>query len=143
MRIKCEMDLVNRILPSMNVKKGGKGCHTQLSIGRKPQSDNKEGVLFIMACTAKDRNGTKFQVSLSLSFSYDAKIISEIILNSAYVCKNKCWHAWNLFHLVQCAIFCFFQIRDNIEQIFAKFINEGKATIRLKDPPQDLCLCKV
>lgn len=37
----------------------------------------------------------------------------------------------------------FLQIRDNIEQIFAKFINEGKATIRLKDPPQDLCLCKV
>lgn len=94
MRIKCEMDVVNRVLPSMNVKKGGKACHTQLSIGRKPQSDNKEGVLFIMACTAKDRNGTKFQ------------------------------------------------IRDNVEQIFAKFINEGKATIRLKDPPQDLCLCK-
>lgn len=40
-------------------------------------------------------------------------------------------------------MYLFLQIRDNIEQIFAKFINEGKATIRLKDPPQDLCLCKV
>ncbi|XP_062603339.1 leucine-rich repeat protein 1-like [Saccostrea cucullata] len=94
MRIKCEMDIINRLLPSLNVKKGGKGCHTQLSIGRKPQTDSKEGILFLMACTAKDRNGAKYQ------------------------------------------------IKDNIEQIFAKFINEGKATIRLKDPQQDLCLCK-
>jgi hypothetical protein len=36
-----------------------------------------------------------------------------------------------------------FQIKDNIEQIFTKFVNEGKATIRLKHPEQDLCLCKV
>ncbi|XP_048736879.1 leucine-rich repeat protein 1-like isoform X2 [Ostrea edulis] len=94
MRIKCEMDIINRLLPSMNVKKGGRSCHTQLSIGKKPQSDSKEGTLFLMVCTAQDKNGTKFQ------------------------------------------------IKDNVEQIFAKFINEGKATIRFKDPEQDLCLCK-
>lgn len=31
-------------------------------------------------------------------------------------------------------------MKDNIEQIFAKFLNEGKATIRLKEPPHDLII---
>ena len=37
----------------------------------------------------------------------------------------------------------FFQIKDNIQQIFGKFLNEGKATIRFKEPEQDLCISKV
>lgn len=36
-----------------------------------------------------------------------------------------------------------FQIKDNVQQIFGKFLNEGKATIRFKEPEQDLCLSKV
>lgn len=32
------------------------------------------------------------------------------------------------------------QIECNIDNIFTKFINEGKATIRLKDPPHDLII---
>ena len=32
----------------------------------------------------------------------------------------------------------FFQINENIEQVFTKFVNEGKATIRLKEPPVDI-----
>lgn len=33
-----------------------------------------------------------------------------------------------------------FQINCNIDKIFTKFINEGKATIRLIDPPHDLII---
>lgn len=33
-----------------------------------------------------------------------------------------------------------YNLKDNLEQVFCKFLNEGKATIRLKTPPQDLCI---
>ncbi|XP_060083868.1 leucine-rich repeat protein 1-like, partial [Ylistrum balloti] len=33
-------------------------------------------------------------------------------------------------------------IKDNIEQVFARFVSEGKATIRVKDPPQDISISK-
>lgn len=119
------MDIINRLLPSMNVKKGGRSCHTQLSIGKKPQSDSKEGTLFLMVCTAQDKNGTKFQVGhVFLHWSITFEILIAI--------QKK-------YFLI---FFFFLQIKDNVEQIFAKFINEGKATIRFKDPEQDLCLCK-
>ncbi|XP_053122608.1 leucine-rich repeat protein 1 isoform X2 [Hemicordylus capensis] len=34
------------------------------------------------------------------------------------------------------------QLKDNIEQIFTKFVEEGKATVRLKEPAVDFCLSK-
>lgn len=34
------------------------------------------------------------------------------------------------------------QIKENIEQMFSKFLAEGKATIRLKNPHFDLCISK-
>ncbi|XP_026464154.1 leucine-rich repeat protein 1-like [Ctenocephalides felis] len=33
-----------------------------------------------------------------------------------------------------------YNLKDNLEQVFCKFVNEGKATIRLKTPPQDICI---
>ncbi|XP_066486458.1 leucine-rich repeat protein 1 [Tiliqua scincoides] len=35
-----------------------------------------------------------------------------------------------------------FQLRENIEQLFTKFVEEGKATLRLKEPAVDVCLSK-
>lgn len=37
----------------------------------------------------------------------------------------------------------FKQLKENIEQFFTKFMDEGKATVRLKEPPVDICLSKV
>ncbi|XP_047398454.1 leucine-rich repeat protein 1 isoform X5 [Sciurus carolinensis] len=34
------------------------------------------------------------------------------------------------------------QLKENIEQFFTKFADEGKATVRLKEPPVDICLSK-
>jgi LRR-repeat protein 1 len=31
-------------------------------------------------------------------------------------------------------------VKKNIEQVFTRFLNEGKATIRFKDPPHDMCI---
>nr|XP_056708218.1 leucine-rich repeat protein 1 [Euleptes europaea] len=35
-----------------------------------------------------------------------------------------------------------YQLRENIEQLFTRFVEEGKATIRLKEPAVDVCLSK-
>ncbi|XP_010630906.1 leucine-rich repeat protein 1 isoform X2 [Fukomys damarensis] len=35
-----------------------------------------------------------------------------------------------------------YQLKENIEQFFTKFVDEGKATVRLKEPPVDICLSK-
>ncbi|KAM4853106.1 leucine-rich repeat protein 1 isoform 2-T2 [Thomomys bottae] len=35
-----------------------------------------------------------------------------------------------------------YKLKKNIEQFFTKFVDEGKATVRLKEPPVDICLSK-
>ncbi|XP_012662029.1 leucine-rich repeat protein 1 isoform X2 [Otolemur garnettii] len=35
-----------------------------------------------------------------------------------------------------------YKLTENIEQLFTKFVDEGKATVRLKEPPVDICLSK-
>ncbi|XP_006899283.1 PREDICTED: leucine-rich repeat protein 1 [Elephantulus edwardii] len=43
---------------------------------------------------------------------------------------------WTLHRLVRK------RLKENIEQFFTKFVDEGKATVRLKEPPVDICLSK-
>ncbi|XP_004601767.2 leucine-rich repeat protein 1 isoform X1 [Sorex araneus] len=35
-----------------------------------------------------------------------------------------------------------YELKENIEQFFTKFVDEGKATVRLKEPAVDICLSK-
>uniref|UniRef100_A0A670XUF5 PIF1/LRR1 pleckstrin homology domain-containing protein n=1 Tax=Pseudonaja textilis TaxID=8673 RepID=A0A670XUF5_PSETE len=35
-----------------------------------------------------------------------------------------------------------YQLKENIDQLFTKFVDEGKATLRLKEPAVDICLSK-
>ncbi|XP_006160555.1 leucine-rich repeat protein 1 isoform X2 [Tupaia chinensis] len=35
-----------------------------------------------------------------------------------------------------------YELKENVEQFFTKFVEEGKATVRLKEPPVDICLSK-
>ena len=62
MRLTCNVEVLNRLFPAASMKKTSKAQHTQLSIGKKPGSGSKDAPLFLMICTAKDRNGTKFVV---------------------------------------------------------------------------------
>ncbi|KAK3604597.1 hypothetical protein CHS0354_027451 [Potamilus streckersoni] len=95
MRITCDIDITNRLLPSHNMKKPVRPMRAQVSIGKKPgNGPMKNGTLYMMVCTAKDKNGTKYL------------------------------------------------IKDNVEQIFAKYVNEGRATIRFREPDQDICISK-
>ncbi|XP_078001105.1 leucine-rich repeat protein 1-like [Glandiceps talaboti] len=94
MRLTCDIDIVSRLLPSHGMSSKSKSVRASLSIGKRPGTDSKEGAIFLLVCTAKDKVGTKYR------------------------------------------------LKDNIEQFFTKFIEDGKATVRLKDPQQDLRLNK-
>jgi len=70
-----------------------------LAIGRKETSkhvavENRKAAVFLLVCTAKERNGAKYKV------------------------------------------------KENLQQVFSKFLDKGKATIRLKEPPHDLFINK-
>ncbi|XP_057581159.1 leucine-rich repeat protein 1 isoform X5 [Hippopotamus amphibius kiboko] len=36
-----------------------------------------------------------------------------------------------------------YELKENVEQFFTKFVDEGKATVRLKEPPVDICLSQL
>ncbi|XP_022801362.1 leucine-rich repeat protein 1-like [Stylophora pistillata] len=97
MRLNCEISIVNRIATSHNVRNTSKPARASLAIGRKDSSklvDEKGKNVFLLVCTAKERNGTKYK------------------------------------------------IKENLQQVFTKFLEKGKATIRFKEPPHDLFINK-
>ena len=62
MRITCDVDTSNRLLPSFNMKSKGKAAKAQLSVGRKP--GEKDGEVYLMIATKQDRNGTRYRVDI-------------------------------------------------------------------------------
>jgi len=50
-----------------------------------------------------------------------------------------------------CVVVCFLfsppvqrvQVKDNIVRVFSKFVQEGKATIKFRDPAHDIAISKV
>lgn len=65
MRINCEISIVNRIAASHNVRNASKPARASLAIGRKDSSklDDERGKnVFLLVCTAKERNGAKYKV---------------------------------------------------------------------------------
>lgn len=61
MRITCDTDVANRLLPSFNMRQKGKVVKSQVSIGRKPGA-SAGGDVYLMICTKNDRNGAKYKV---------------------------------------------------------------------------------
>ena len=67
MRITCDVDVCNRLLPAFNISSKGKPSRTQLSVGKKPGDMAKEDDVYLMLCSKQDRNGAKYKVmTLSL-----------------------------------------------------------------------------
>ena len=65
MRLNCEISIVNRIAPSHNMRNASKPARASLAIGRKDSSkhaDEKGKAVFLLVCTAKERNGAKYKV---------------------------------------------------------------------------------
>uniref|UniRef100_UPI00398EE381 leucine-rich repeat protein 1 isoform X1 n=2 Tax=Pristiophorus japonicus TaxID=55135 RepID=UPI00398EE381 len=96
MKLQCEVEVINRMLPTFGMRNRGKGNRAVLSIGKHHDRNikNNSATIHLLICTLKDKAG----------------------------CKYK--------------------LKENIEQFFTKFVEEGKATIRLKEPAVDVCLSK-
>ncbi|XP_036811078.1 leucine-rich repeat protein 1 isoform X1 [Oncorhynchus mykiss] len=94
MKLQCDVEVVNRMLPTYGMKNRGKGARAVLSIGRHVDKTTQRHNIYLMICTAKDRTGTKYK------------------------------------------------LKENIETFFTRFVEEGKATVRLKEPAVDICLSK-
>ncbi|XP_041070872.1 leucine-rich repeat protein 1 isoform X3 [Carcharodon carcharias] len=97
MKLQCEVEVINRMLPTFGMRNRGRGNRAVLSIGKHHERNikNNSATVHLLICTLKDKAG----------------------------CKYK--------------------LKENIEQFFTKFVEEGKATIRLKEPAVDVCLSKV
>ncbi|KAM9786652.1 leucine-rich repeat protein 1 [Syngnathus typhle] len=94
MKLQCDVEVVNRMLPTFGLKSRGKGVRAVLSIGKNLDKTNQRCNVYLMICTAKDRTGSKYK------------------------------------------------LKDNIEKFFTWFVEEGKATVRLKEPAVDISLSK-
>ncbi|XP_076021756.1 leucine-rich repeat protein 1 [Genypterus blacodes] len=94
MKLQCDVEVVNRMLPSFGMKSRGKGLRAVVSIGKHVDKTTQRSNIYMMICTAKDRAGSKYK------------------------------------------------LRDNIEKFFTWFVEEGKATVRLKEPAVDICLSR-
>ncbi|KAM5129051.1 leucine-rich repeat protein 1 [Mantella aurantiaca] len=95
MRLQCEVEVINRMLPTFGMRNRGKGTRAVLSVGRQEEKGTgQRGPIYLMICTLKDKAGSRYK------------------------------------------------LQENIENLFSKFLNEGKVTIRLKDPAVDICLSK-
>lgn len=119
MKLQCDVEVVNRMLPTFGLKNKGKSSRAVLSIGKHADRSGRSGGLYLLICTAKDRSGSK----------YKARLPHGSGLSPSLHVLNLC-----LFSL---------QLKDNIEKFFTWFVEEGKATVRLKEPAIDICLSKV
>ncbi|KAK7904345.1 hypothetical protein WMY93_016952 [Mugilogobius chulae] len=94
MKLQCDVEVVNRQLPTYGMKARGKGTRAVLSIGKQMDKTSQRSNVCMLICTAKDRAGSKYK------------------------------------------------LKGNIEKFFTWFVEEGKATVRLKEPAVDICLSK-
>ena len=61
MRITCDAEVVNRLLPAFNMRGKNKPVRCQLSVGKKPGAAADDST-YLMMCTKNDRNGAKYMV---------------------------------------------------------------------------------
>ena len=60
MRIHCDVEVLNRLLPSFNMRQKGKQSKCVVSVGRKP--GDKIGEIYFLVCTKQDMAGTHYKV---------------------------------------------------------------------------------
>lgn len=62
MKLQCDVEVVNRMLPTYGMKSRGKGTRAVLSIGKHLDKASQRGNVYLLICTAKDRAGSKYKV---------------------------------------------------------------------------------
>lgn len=66
MKLHCDVEVVNRMLPTFGVKNKGRGSRAVLSIGKQVDKNTQRLNVYLLICTAKDRAGSKYKVSVLL-----------------------------------------------------------------------------
>lgn len=66
MKLQCDVEVINRMLPTFGMKSRGKGARAVLSIGRHVDKTTQKSSIYLLICTAKDRAGSKYKVSSCL-----------------------------------------------------------------------------
>lgn len=64
MKLQCDVEVVNRMLPTFGVKSKGRGSRAVLSIGKHVDKSTQRTNVYLLICTVKDRAGTKYKVSV-------------------------------------------------------------------------------
>ncbi|CAB1334887.1 unnamed protein product [Coregonus sp. 'balchen'] len=62
MKLQCDVEVVNRMLPTYGIKNRGKGVRAVLSIGRLVDKTTECNNIYLMICTANDRAGSKYKL---------------------------------------------------------------------------------
>lgn len=66
MKLHCDVEVVNRMLPTFGVKSKGRGYRAVLSIGKHVDKTTQRANVYLLICTAKDRAGSKYKASVFL-----------------------------------------------------------------------------
>ena len=69
MRLKCEVDVVLRLVPVCNVRKTSRASQAFITVGKEGGSQSKEAKINMLISTGKNRNGTKYLVCVTISTS--------------------------------------------------------------------------
>lgn len=67
MKLQCDVEVINRMLPTFGMKSRGKGARAVLSIGRHVDKTTQKSSIYLLICTAKDRAGSKYKVGVYVS----------------------------------------------------------------------------
>ncbi|MFT7817314.1 leucine-rich repeat protein 1-like [Arapaima gigas] len=67
MRLNCDVEVVNRMLPGYGMRSRGKGARALLSIGRHVDKRTHVQSVYLLICTGRDKAGTKYKVVLCCS----------------------------------------------------------------------------
>lgn len=74
MKLQCDVEVVNRMLPSFGMKSRGKGVRAVVSIGKHSDKSSHRSNIYMMICTAKDRSGSKYKVSELLALDSSVRV---------------------------------------------------------------------
>ncbi|KAF9422465.1 hypothetical protein HW555_001863 [Spodoptera exigua] len=88
MKLHCQIEVINRLHSSLNIRSSGKYLKSTLALIKEPKNETEYSLLLF---STVNKTGTKYRVK-------------------------------------------------SVKQMFVKFVNEGKATIRFEEPPHDLCI---
>ncbi|XP_068108066.1 leucine-rich repeat protein 1 isoform X2 [Hyperolius riggenbachi] len=64
MKLQCEVEIINRMLPTFGMRNRGKGTRAVLSVGRQEQKGGHRGPIYLMICTLKDKSGSRYKAKV-------------------------------------------------------------------------------